>query len=559
MTDLREPTANIVAGDAANPKIDAGELGRAPAQIGAVTEVSGFRLSCRLFDRAVGENGDCAYMAVQIGALIKILTPTTLAFGFVDKVSFERATSDGGDHGSARADIDLLGELQLDEKLTERAFVRGITVYPVLGAAVFAASEDDISLIYENPSADTLSVGSLSQFTDVAACLKTKEFFSKHSAIIGSTGAGKSCALSIVLRSIISTHPNGHVLIIDPHGEYGTAFYDLAERIRPEDLRLPYWLFGFDEIAEILCSMDPLERSREIPILKDAIVHAKKELLDSTGSSVVISVDTPTPYLIGDVLEHISAETGKLLRPDTSQPYVRLITTIRGLMQDPRYRFMFDGNSGQDDMAEILARILRVPVSGHPITVLDISAVPSEIVNVVVSLLCDMVFDFAVWGDRDNPIPILVACEEAHRYIPRDESLGFQLTQRSIARFAKEGRKYGVSLCLVSQRPSELSETVLSQCSTVIALRMTNEDDQNFVRRLLPDANAGLLNTLPTLGQQEAIIVGEGVSHPMRIRFRDLDPKYQPQWAVANFPNAWDDDTTDRTYLMKVIKRWRGW
>ncbi len=250
---------------------------------------------------------------------------------------------------------------------------------------------------------------------------------------------------------------------------------------------------------------------------------------------------------------------GKLLRVDTAQPNLRLIKTIEDLMRDPRYRFMFDGQLVQDDMADILARILRVPVNGRPITILDISALPSEIVNVVVSLLCRLVFDFAVRGDRDDAMPILVVCEEAHRYIPKDKSLGFEPARRAVTRFANEGRKYGVSLCAVTQRPSDLSENILSQCGTFVALRLTNKTDQDFVCSLLPDTASGLLNALPTLGQQEAVIVGEGVVHPMRIRLRDLAPNHRPKLAPTNFPNAWDADTKDHAYLMNIIKRWRGW
>jgi DNA helicase HerA-like ATPase len=191
--------------------------------------------------------------------------------------------------------------------------------------------------------------------------------------------------------------------------------------------------------------------------------------------------------------------------------------------------------------------------------VLDISAIPSEIVNVVVSLICRLVFDFAVRADRNNAIPIMVACDEAHRYIPRDDTPGFEPTRQSIGRIAREGRKYGVSLCLVTQRPSELSQAVLSQCSTIIALRISNEDDQKFVRNQLPDAAGGLLNMLPTLGQQEAILVGEGAVHPMRIRFNYLDESHRPRVAPTNFPFAWDKDLKDRNQLKDIIKNWRGW
>ena len=383
-------------------------------------------------------------------------------------------------------------------------------------------------------------------------------FFAKHSAIIGTTGAGKSCALVIILRSVLAAHPFGHILLLDPHGEYGSAFPDIADNITPEALRLPYWLFGFDEIAAVVCSKEVVARSREILILKEAIVYAKRDFLGDAGVSAELTVDTPTPYLIDEVVRHISGEMGRLLKADTSQPYLRLMSTIEGLVRDRRYRFMFARDLVHDDMADILGHILRIPVNGRPITVLDISAVPSEIVNVVVSLICRLVFDFAVRADRNDTIPIMVACDEAHRYIPRDDAPGFESARQSIGRIAQEGRKYGVSLCLITQRPSELSEAVLSQCGTIIALRISNEEDKKFVRNHLPDAAGGLLNMLPTLGQQEAILVGEGAVHPMRIRFNDLEESYRPRLAPTNFPFAWDKDTKDRTHLKEIIKRWRS-
>jgi hypothetical protein len=273
----------------------------------------------------------------------------------------------------------------------------------------------------------------------------------------------------------------------------------------------------------------------------------------------VLTVDTPTPYLMTEALWYINNEMGRLLRPDTSQPYLRLISNIEAMMRDSRYRFMFGPDGVHVDMADILGRILRIPVDRKPISILDISAVPSEITDVVVSLLCRLVFDFAVRGDRGNVMPIMIACDEAHRYVPRKEAPNFEPARTSFERIAKEGRKYGVSLCLVTQRPSELSETILSQCSTVIALRMSNRQDQDYVSSQLPDAARGLLSMLPTLGQQEAILVGEGAVHPMRVRFGDLAEKHRPRVAPTNFPNAWDRNEKERDFLTEVLRRWRGW
>jgi len=526
---------------------------RLPNQIGIVIAVTGTRLSCLLFGQSAPGSNDALYTVAQIGALLKAPTPVSSAFGFVASLSFEEA---GGDTPAAICEVDLLGEIVTRNEKT--SFVRGLSTYPVLGSPIFAATSDDIGIIYAKPNTWTLSIGTLSQDESRPAYLLSQEFLSKHSAILGTTGSGKSCALTLMLRTLLTAHPNGHVVLLDPHGEYAAAFPDLAECMTPDRLQLPYWLFSFEEIVEVLCSKDPIARSREIPILKEVIMQARADFLGNDVAKVAtLTVDTPTPYRINSVLQRINEHMGKLDRPDSSLPYIRLSSQIEALRKDRRYAFMFEGLTVRDNMAEIISRILRIPVEGKPITILDISAVPSEIVNVVVSLLCRLIFDFALWSEREEAIPILVVCDEAHRYIPRDEKAGFEPTIRSIARIAKEGRKYGVSLCLVTQRPAELSETILSQCSTVFALRMNNEKDRGYVRAMLPDDAAGLMSALPTLRQRESIAVGEGVAHPMRIRFAELPAEFRPKGEAANFPVAWEDDLRGRDFVIGIVERWR--
>ena len=527
---------------------------RAPGQIGMVTVVSGFKLSCVLFGTDAQGGSQAAYERVQIGDLIKVPTSTTTSFGFVDSLALENPS---GSHGVAVAQVELLGELVARADGKPAAFSRGISVYPVLGAPVFLASAADLDCIYSKPGVPSLTIGVLHQDPSKTAYLISQEFLCKHSAILGTTGSGKSCALTIVLRSLLQAHPNGHVVVLDPHGEYGHAFGNMAERITTNNLELPYWLLSAEEVTEVLCSQEPIARSREANILKEAIIAAKHSFLGEASAEVFLTVDTPTPYRMPAVVKHISDAMGKLDKPDSTLPYLRLIGTIEDLRQDLRYSFMFPGLTIRDNMAEILSRILRIPVNGKPLTILDISSVPSEIVNVVVSLLCRLIFDFALWSDRAKAVPLLLVCDEAHRYVPNDTSLGFEPTRRAISRIAKEGRKYGVSLCLVTQRPSEISESILSQCSTVFAMRMTNDKDQNLVRRTLPETAAGLLSTLPTLRQQEAIAVGEGVPHPMRIRFNDLDSSLRPQGDATNFPKAWATDSTGLPFLTEIVERWR--
>ena len=534
-----------------------------PVQIGVVTAVSGFKLTCLLQGPAAPQQGPAAYGVAQIGSLVRIPTPTAIAFGFIETLTLHQRATDERMQRAGTAEIELLGELAVAAPGSPPIFSRGISTYPVLGSAAYAATERDLARIYAKPDDSTLPIGMLHQDPDKTAYLRAEEFLRKHSAIVGTVGSGKSCAVTLILRELLKAHPNGHVVLLDPHDEYAQAFQGMAEIITPHNLQLPYWLLSYEEIVEVLCSRDPISRSREATILKDAIVEAKREFLGSpapgtpAGGTAFVTVDTPTPYRLTSVVQKISAAMGKLDRPDNTLPYLRLMTTIETLRQDKRYGFMFSGMSLRDNMAEILSRVLRIPVAGKPITIVSLSAVPSEIVNVLVSLLCRLIFDFAVWNDRGETVPILLVCDEAHRYIPRDEGATFEPSRRSIGRIAKEGRKYGVSLCLVTQRPSEISESVLSQCSTLFALRMTNEKDQAYVRSTLPVSAAGLMNTLPTLRQQEAIIIGEGVAHPMRIRFNDLDPSYHPKGKATSFTEAWGQDAKGMDFVNTIVERWR--
>jgi uncharacterized protein len=208
----------------------------------------------------------------------------------------------------------------------------------------------------------------------------------------------------------------------------------------------------------------------------------------------------------------------------------------------------------RDELSEILGQLFRIPVNGQPVTVLDLSGIPSEVVNVVVSVLCRLTFDFALWNE--TPVPLTIVCEEAHRYAPRDKQLGFEAAKRALFRIAKEGRKYGVSLCVVTQRPSDLAPGLLSECNTIFAFRMTGQEDQNIVRGALPEASHGLMNFLPALRNGEAIAVGEGVSMPMRICFTPPPEGRRPKSATACFATAWSDEV-DNSVVERTIERWR--
>ncbi len=300
---------------------------------------------------------------------------------------------------------------------------------------------------------------------------------------------------------------------------------------------------------------DREDRETDTVILRQAILEAKRRYYIDEDSPHYITADTPVPYRLSDVTQQIDQALGKLDKPTDSAPYLRLKERLSSLQSDKRFSFMFQGITVRDNMATIISRIFRLPVAGKPVTIFDLSGVPSEILNVVISLICRLTFDFALWSDR--ALPMLLVCEEAHRYVTQDTTQGFEATKRVLGRIAKEGRKYGVSLCLVSQRPSDLAVGILSQCNTIFAMRMSNQKDQEFVSGTLSESAIGLLDSLPTLRTAEAIVVGEGVSVPVRLRFDLLSEDRMPMSGTASFSAAWEKDDKNTDFAKMIIERWR--
>ena len=246
------------------------------------------------------------------------------------------------------------------------------------------------------------------------------------------------------------------------------------------------------------------------------------------------------------------------LTQSKTESHTKIINKIQALQSDQRFSFLIRPDADvTDSLALIVSQYLRIPVADKPISIIDLSGVPSDVVDVVVSVLCRMVFDFAVWSPRPVKVPILLVCEEAHRYAPRVESAAFQPAKQALSRIAKEGRKYGVALGLISQRPSELADTILSQCNTLIALRMSNEQDQHFVQRALPDSVRSLVDVLPSLRSQEALVVGEGTAVPVRLRFNDLEDEFKPRSSDVPFAACWKDDANGTDHVQEVVKKWR--
>jgi len=493
--------------------------------------------------------------ALQIGTLIKVEMPQSVAYGIVNGLTIPMPSEEDPKKEMQLAEFTMVGEIAKPADGKAPVFRRGISCLPSLGDTILRTTKDDLARVYAAPDRPSVKVGAIHQDSSLSAHVLTDELLGKHFAVLGTTGSGKSCAVVLMLSAILDQHPNAHIVMLDPHNEYARAFGDRAEILNTDNLELPYWLLNFEELTELLFSGEGGKESAEAAILAELIPRAKREYHQATEPGRNFTANTPVPYKFSYLVQLIEDDMGKLDNTAMLAPYRRLQSRLSTLQSDVRYSFMFGGISVTDTMASVIKRMFRIPVNGKPISIVDLSGVPSEILNVVVGIICRLTFDFALWSDRQ--VPILLVCEEAHRYAPSHAEPRFTMTKNALSRIAKEGRKYGVSLCVISQRPSRLSTDLLSQCNTLFALRITNNDDQNHLGGAIADSSTGLLEFLPSLGNSEAIAVGQGMSMPVRIKFNRLPSEIRPHSATAIFSESWQEESDNDDFVDQVVKRWR--
>jgi uncharacterized protein len=414
---------------------------------GRVAALAGAQMTATLNDTEPAEG------AIRIGGMVKARAANLDVVGTVAAIQLEN----GGPSLRSIFTVDLLGEITVTADGRQQ-FYRGVSHYPVIGTPVHAATEADLKAVYAAPSSPNIGIGTLYHDPQQTAFVLVNELLAKNFAVIGATGSGKSCAVTLILSEILREYPSAHIVLLDLHNEYATAFGDRAEIVNVNNLQLPFWLLDFEEAVEVLVRGGTAqEQEAQAIILKDAITRARRRFAGAAFAAS-ITVDTPAPFKTSELLRSFDEAMGRLDNPDTSAPYLRLMTRLESLRHDRRFAFMFsDRLVTRDTLPEIVGRLLRIPVAGKPITIIDLSGIPSEIADVVVSLSCRLTFDFALWSERDRMPPILLVCEEAHRYVPADPRVGFAATARAITRLAREGRKYGISLALITQLPSELS------------------------------------------------------------------------------------------------------
>jgi hypothetical protein len=530
--------------------------------IGRVISISGAQATVSLAPAALSGDDEHA----TVGRFLGILSGPVMIIGLISELNEDpNPTSQGATQARSIARLELIGELRTVAGVAR--FQRGIESYPKIGDGAVLMTEQELRSVYGAADGNHAHIGDLKQNTNIGVHIDIDSLVSRHFAILGTTGVGKSSGVAAILQKILGARPNLRIFLLDPHNEYGQCFGDQAQVLTPRNLRLPFWLFNFEEIVDVFFGGRP-GMEDEVEILSDVIPLAKGAYLQYRGAdrhlakkrdakSAGFTADTPVPYRIEDLIDLLDERMGKLENRSSRATHHKLMSRIQTVRNHPRYAFMFENaNLGGDTMADTLAQLFRLPPDGKPMTIMQLAGFPGEVIDAVASVLCRMAFDFGLWSD--GVAPLLLVCEEAHRYAPADVKLGFGPTRRALSRIAKEGRKYGVYLGLVSQRPSEIDPTIISQCSTLFVMRLSNDRDQAFIRSAVADAAGNLLSFIPSLGTREVFTFGAGIALPTRMRFNELPVAMRPNSEAAGNTRSQAGANVSQDMIKSVIERWRS-
>ncbi len=582
-----------------------------PTFLGKVSAVSGSAVTVKLaksISSGLSIIDGRTYRVGQVGSFVKIPLGYQDMFAIISDVG---ATAVPEDFQGLDEDTGRLVKIQLGGESLGKTFERGISQYPNIGDSVHLVTESDLEKIYGETGKGHVVVGGLSSAENIKVRISLDPFLTRHSAILGSTGSGKSTTVASILRAIASSgeegnkYPSTRILMLDIHGEYSKALKDIAQvfsvnpRAGEHELLIPYWALGVKELLDFLTG--GVEGNQEIAFL-DKIFELKSQahaLSKFKGlEEQSITVDTPIPFSIKKLWHDlIDVEVTTLEGPDRDQPALidkgnaeklipprykphslgnrppfinreapgikRQLNLLRSRMLDKRYNFLLrpgpwepnlDGTVSQD-----LDTLLHGWLGGEkPITILDLSGVPSTVLERLVGSILKIIYESLYWsrdkseGGRGRPL--LVVMEEAHRYLGVEAG---NLASDIVQKIAKEGRKYGIGAMVVSQRPSEVNETILSQCGTFIALRLSNPQDRARVQGTLPDNLASLMDLLPVLRTGEAIITGEAARLPMRCRITLPEAEYRPMSSDPEVTERWSTDRKPENY-QRVIASWRA-
>jgi DNA helicase HerA-like ATPase len=538
-----------------------------PGYLGTLTDVSGARFIAQLHDTAPDFN---AYRQVggepatvgQVGAYV-------IARGQQEQVLCQ--TVSAWEDPAADGIVRKLRLLPLGEVTADGRFSRGVGRYPPLGTPVYKAESAQLDAMFDSVRRFGLHLGRLSQRAELRVFVEPNLLFNRHLAILGQSGSGKSWAVSSLLQRTVKLMPKAHIVLLDLHGEYGwrdaagqfhSAFpVDMVRHVDARGLEIPYWLLTYGELVDLLIDRTDPNASLQISFMRE-VLHALRKKGNQDLGIDRLSVDSPVYFSLKEMYVHFKqANEQQFDFGKTNGPlfgaFDEFLVRFQAMFNDSRYDFLFRPRrrTKSRDLEGLLRDFIGLGEPKRQITVIDMSPVPHDVRPTVSSQIGRLAFEFNYWNPRRREFPILLVCEEAHQYIPRDADAQHEGSRREMERIAKEGRKYGVGLCVVSQRPTELSETVLSQCSNFICLRTTNPQDQQYIRKLMPEGEQDLADVLTTLRRGEALGVGEAIPLPTRLQLYPPDPA--PASSDAPVAESWRSGPDDLDVAGIVDRWWR--
>ncbi len=426
-------------------------------------------------------------------------------------------------------------------EFTAHTFNRGIHKFPTPGATVHIVTKDNLKPLFSSFSTTGVKLGHLPSQPSLSVSLDATALLGRHSAILGQSGSGKSWGIANLLQQTVRTMPNAHIVLLDLHGEYhwrdnlGTehsAFdKETVQHLDAHRLEIPFWLLTFAELVDLFIDRTENGASTQIAFLQE-VVHNLRRKANTDIDPAKISIDTPVCFSLTDLYRQIKAANEQNMdfgkqKGALHGKFDSLLMRMQSRLNDVRYNFLFKPKQRRESasLASLLRDLVGLGKKKSQITVIDLSSIPFDVRPTISAQIARLVFEFNYWNPGRSQFPILLVCEEAHTYIPREQATTFAGTRKSIERIAKEGRKYGLSLAIVSQRPHELSETVLAQCANFLCFRITNPDDQAYVRSLVPDGESNLIDTLTALGQGEVMALGGALPIPLRFQMHAPNPK----------------------------------
>ena len=512
----------------------------------------------------IGQPGSFVSIALPVGRLLCMVTGVEMKESKIAQAESRDAQTDGVvflDRASRGLLTIPVGTIGISGR-----FERGTDVLPTVNAPVSAVAPSLINDVYASYAEGEFAIGKLSLLPTQLAKINLDAFLTRHAAILGQTGGGKSWTVASLIQKMCA-FPQATIVLFDLHGEYTTAFGDAADVISASTLELPYWLMNSEEILGLMVDRSEAAAPNQVAQFKEFLQSAKEHHAENQALGLKkITIDTPVYFDFAEILakfrdldtQMIAGEKGKKQGPLFGQ-FTRLLMRVDSRLNDRRYDLIFKPTTYNTSasMEDLFRRLLgETAAARKKAVVIDLSPVPFDVRSSVISLILRCLFDFAYWHRRVHTIrfPIAVFADEAHIYLS-DGDRTTEAAKHSAERIAKEGRKYGISLTVISQRPREVSATILSQCNSFLCLRISNPDDQSYVKNLLPDSVRGIASMFSTLRRGESILLGDSVMMPTRIRIDPPNPA--PLSDDASFYKSWNEAPKDVDFA-RVLHAWRS-